>query len=58
MQEPGDIIMSVDYKFALVTALGKTPETHKALVMRVIDELHKTLEECACAPDFWKRDEG
>jgi hypothetical protein len=55
MQEPGDILMSVDYKFALVTGPEETPETHKTLVMRVIDELHKALEESACAPDFWKQ---
>jgi hypothetical protein len=23
--------------------------------VRVIDELHKALEESACAPDFWKQ---
>lgn len=58
IQEPGDIMMSVDYNFALVTALGETPDTHKELVMRVIDELFKSLKECACdrqGGDFWKQ---
>ena len=57
IQEPGDIMMSVDYEFALVTALGETPDTHKELVMRVIDELFKSLKECACDKqgDFWKQ---
>jgi len=58
IQEPGDIMMSVDYNFALVTALGETPDTHKELVMRVIDELFQSLKECACdkqGGDFWKQ---
>ncbi len=27
-QEPGDIMMSVNYEFTLVTALEETPDTH------------------------------
>jgi hypothetical protein len=56
MQEPGDILMSVDFEFMLVTGAEETLETHREQVMRVIDELYKTLEGCACAPDFWKQE--
>ncbi len=54
MQESGDIMISVDFDFMLVTAADETPEPHREQVTRVIDELHKTLKECTCAPDFWK----
>ena len=55
IQEPGDILMSVDHKFSLLTAPEETPVTHKEQVVRVIDELYKSLKECACAPDFWEQ---
>ncbi len=56
MQEPGDILMSVDFEFMLVTCTEETPEHHREQVTRVIDEFYTTLEGCACAPDFWKKD--
>ncbi len=55
-QEPGDILMSADFEFTLVTGAKETLETHSELVLRVIDELHKALKECACAQDFWKQE--
>jgi hypothetical protein len=57
MQEPGDVLMSVEFEFMLVTSAEETPETHKDLVLRVTNELHETLKGCACAQDFWKREE-
>ncbi len=56
MQESGDILMSVDFVFTLVTGAEETPETHREQAMRVIDELHETLKGCACAQDFWKQE--
>jgi len=56
MQEPGDIMIYVTYKFALVTTREETPDTHKELVMRVIDELYQVLKgQCASAADFWAK---
>ena len=52
MQEPGDILMSVDFVFTLVTGAEETHETHREQAMRVIDELHETLKKRACARDF------
>ncbi len=55
MQEPGDILMSEDFEFTLVTGADENLETHRELVIRVIEELHKTLEEdCTCGQEFWK----
>ena len=54
-QEPGDVIMHSKFEFKLVTAAEDTPESHRELVMRVIDELHKTLKECTCNDEFFAK---
>jgi hypothetical protein len=54
MEEPGDILISEDFEFRLVTSAEENLETHRELVTRVIDELHKTMEDCTCGQEFWK----
>ncbi len=53
MDERGDFLMYANYDFTLVTGAGETPEFHREVMMRVIDEQHKSLKEYLQGANFW-----
>ncbi len=52
-KEAGDVMLSANFEFTLVTGAEETPELHRERgIMRGIDGTHKRLKECACSDDW------